>query len=350
MEQVQTKWKTLKRNEKVRLQTDSMRHRNGQYLMRCKIIRNLVRGYGPASIHCHLGCSESQVYRIAHRFVEEGLPGLADKREDNGTRKVGDQVEWVVLLGVAGSPQDFGYRRPTWTQELLVKLVGEQTGIPLSCSTMSRLLKRLEVGLCRAKPTVGCPWKEARRKRRIRELRRIIRDLPDGEVVVYVDEVDIHLNPKIGPDWTIRGLRKTVVTPGKNKKHYLAGALNAKTGELTWVESEYKDSYLFIDLLWTLVQEAYPEAKCIHLILDNYGIHDSHQTRLAREALKDRVKFHFLPPYCPDDNRIERLWKDLHDNVTRNHRCSDMDELMIEVRWYLNDRNHALTHLDPQLL
>jgi transposase len=31
---------------------------------------------------------------------------------------------------------------------------------------------------------------------------------------------------------------------------------------------------------------------------------------------------HFLPPYCPDDNRIERLWKDLHDNVTRNHKVS----------------------------
>ena len=31
---------------------------------------------------------------------------------------------------------------------------------------------------------------------------------------------------------------------------------------------------------------------------------------------------HFLPPYCPDHNRIERLWKDLHDNVTRNHTLS----------------------------
>ncbi|MFP2924295.1 hypothetical protein ACLESO_03555 [Pyxidicoccus sp. 3LG] len=30
---------------------------------------------------------------------------------------------------------------------------------------------------------------------------------------------------------------------------------------------------------------------------------------------------HFLPPYCPEGNRIERLWLDLHANVTRNHRC-----------------------------
>ena len=47
------------------------------------------------------------------------------------------------------------------------------------------------------------------------------------------------------------------------------------------------------------------------------------------------MKLHFLPPYCPDHNRIERIWKDLHDNVTRNHRCARMEELMAEVRSYL---------------
>jgi transposase len=47
------------------------------------------------------------------------------------------------------------------------------------------------------------------------------------------------------------------------------------------------------------------------------------------------IKLHFLPPYCPDHNRIERVWKDLHDNVTRNHRCAGMEELMSEVRFYL---------------
>src|SRR5688572_4690975 len=34
-----------------------------------------------------------------------------------------------------------------------------------------------------------------------------------------------------------------------------------------------------------------------------------------------RVALHFLPPYCPTVNRIERLWLDLHAVVTRNHRC-----------------------------
>ena len=41
---------------------------------------------------------------------------------------------------------------------------------------------------------------------------------------MFVDEVDIHLNPKIGPDWMLRGQQKTVPTPGQNQKRYLAGA------------------------------------------------------------------------------------------------------------------------------
>ena len=52
-----------------------------------------------------------------------------------------------------------------------------------------------------------------------------------------------------------------------------------------------------------------------------------------------RVALPFWPPYCPDDNRIERVWQDLHAHVTRNHRCADMTALMREVRYYLRKRN-----------
>jgi transposase len=226
---------------------------------------------------------------------------------------------------------------------LLLLVLQEQTGIRISTTTMSRLLKRHQIRLGRPKPIVGCPWKKARRLRRLSEIRRLIRRLPVGDVAVYVDEVDIHLNPKIGRDWMFRGTQKTVLTPGKNEKRYLAGALNAVTGKLTWVEAERKTSDLFIALLWHLVKE-YPRTRCIHVVLDNYRVHKSQRTQLALASLGSRVKLHFLPPYCPDHNRIERVWKDLHDNVTRNHRCRTMQQLMGEVYAYLNTRRRALRH------
>ena len=236
-------------------------------------------------------------------------------------------------------PQEFGYRRPTWTQELLILVLAERVEISISVSAMSRLLRRSGIGLKRPKPIVSCPWKKARRTRRLRAIQRLVENLPADEVVLYVDEVDIHLNPKIGPDWTKRGRQKKVLTPGCNEKRYLAGAWNPKTRRLIYVEGERKNSLLFLELLHTLATKVYPNAKRIHLILDNYGIHDSLQVRLAmKSAAAEKLELHFLPPYCPDHNRIERIWKDLHDNVTRNHRCTTMDELMAEVRSYLHPK------------
>jgi hypothetical protein len=68
--------------------------------------------------------------------------------------------------------------------------------------------------------------------------------LPRREVAVYEDEVDIHLNPKIGLDWMVRGQHKQVRTPGQNAKRYLAGALDARSDLLHWVEGTRKTSAL----------------------------------------------------------------------------------------------------------
>ena len=171
-------------------------------------------------------------------------------------------------------------------------------------------------------------------------LRQLLACLPADEVAVFQDEVDIHLNPKIGPDWMNRGKQKQVVTPGQNVKRYIAGALDAQSGQLIWAQSDRKNSLLVIALLNKLAV-TYPRAKAIHIVLDNFKIHDSQATRAAVAALEGKVVLHFLPPYCPDDNRIERTWRDLHDNVTRNHKCRSMDELMAEVVAYLRHRNRA---------
>jgi transposase len=315
--------------------------------MRCrfKVILGLVQGKTPTMIAQGGLCAKSQVYRVADRFIEHGLVGLADRREDNGENKITEAYGMELLRLIDGSPQEHGYRRPTWTQELLILVLAEGTGIRVSVTTMCRLLRRLGIRLNRPKPTVDCPWPRRRRTRRLQAIQRLIDKLPPGEVALYLDEVDIHLNPKIGPNWTLAGKQNYVRTPGCNEKRYIAGALNRKTGKLTWVEGDRKNSLLFLNLLYKLVTKTYRSARRIHLILDNYGIHDSQQVQLAlKSAAAEKIKLHFLPPYCPDHNRIERVWKDLHDNVTRNHRCSGMEDLMTEVRLYLNARNESGRH------
>jgi len=339
---VQQVWQALSSRERRIARSFAKGSPDAGLRCRCKIVLALVRGNSPQAVAAMGLASQSQVYRVAHRFLEGGLAGLADRREDNGDAKVTEEYEVVVWHIVAGSPQDYGYRRPTWTQELLLLVAARLTKIRISTTTMSRLLKRLGIRLGRPKPIVGCPWSKARKTRRLNVLRRLVARLRKGSVVVYEDEVDIHLNPKIGPDWMQPRTQKTVMTPGKNQKRYLAGALNAKTGQLCWVEGERKTSALFVRLLWRLLDEVYPDAKRIHVILDNYRIHSSRQVQLALAHMGDRIQLHFLPPYCPDHNRIERVWRDLHANVTRNHRCKTMGQLMKDARRWLNRRDRTL--------
>jgi transposase len=338
-------WQKSPPRQRQELRRLASRAKDAGMRCRCKIILALVQGRTPAMIARGGLGAKSQVYRVAGRFLAAGLAGLADRREDNGQPKITPAYEAELLRLVEGSPRQFGYRRPTWTQELLARVLAERVDIAISVATMSRLLGRLGVGLRRPKPVVKCPWKEARRRRRLRAIARLVMHLPADEVVVYADEVDIHLNPKVGPDWTRRGRQKEVLTPGCNQKRYLAGAWDPRACRLVYVEGGRKNSLLFLQLLHKLATKSYPNAKRIHVILDNFGIHDSSQVRLAMKSeAAARLELHFLPPYCPDHNRIERLWKDLHDNVTRNHRCATMEELMAEVRCYLACRNRCGRH------
>jgi transposase len=342
-------WQRLTQRQRQIIRHKSMRSGVAVCRFRCKIILGLVQGKTPSQLVSGGLCSASQVYRVAHRFLDEGLPGLADKREDNGESPIDSRYVAELIRAVAASPQESGYARPTWTQELLIRVLAQRTGITISVGTMSRLLKRLGARLGRPQPFVECPWDKARKDRRLRRLRRLARDLGPDEALVYLDEVDIHLNPKIGLDWMLPGQQKPARTPGQNQKRYLAGALDAHSGRVTYVEGPRKTSLLFLQLLSRLVTRTYPRARKIHVILDNYGIHDSLQVHLALATeAGQRLKFHFLPPYCPEHNRIERVWEDLHANVTRNHRCRTMEELMAQVRLYLKTRNARKRHSYPK--
>ena len=331
----------LDRRVKQQVRTLRRRTRDKALAMRCQIVLLADKQRSRASIAESVGCSVSWVQRVLRRFRELGRSGLYDARADNGTVKLDEHYLLLLYQTVDQSPRDYHYIRPTWTQELLAKIMAYQTGVKVHRSTMSRALHRIRARLGKPRPTVGCPWSKSRKTRRLNELQRLVDHLPTHELAFYVDEVDIHLNPKIGRDWMNYGKQKQVLTPGQNKKRYVAGALNAATRQITWVRAERKNSLQVIALIHKLVDE-HPEAGVIHLILDNCKTHHSKITQAAVTALDGKVKLHFLPPYCPDGNDIERIWLDLHANVTRNHRCSTMSELMSDVYEYLRNRNRTL--------
>jgi len=56
----------------------------------------------------------------------------------------------------------------------------------------------------------------------------------------------------------------------------------------------------------------------------------------------ERIRLRFLPPYCPDDNRIERcVRRELHTNVTYHHTCETIEALVHEAIVFLMRRNRS---------
>ena len=292
-----------------------------------------------------LSCSPSTVSRTLDRWEAYGEAGLLDRREDNGRAKADEAYVATVRWILAGAPQDFLRRRPTWTRALLAETARLYTGVTVSKTTMGRVLAKLKARRGRAKPLAPCPWSKARKERRMALIRALVDTLPADEACVWEDEADVDLNPRIGADWTLPGEQRTVMTPGKNVKRYFAAAMDAGTERLVWVRGEKKNSRLFIDLLKKLLRE-YAEKKVIHVILDNYCAHSSRQTRAWLQERGQKLRLHFLPPYSPDDNRIERkVWREVHANVTTNHRCTTIEWLCEEVVWYLMKHNRRAREL-----
>ena len=210
--------------------------------LRFLMIAKLGQGLSRQQVARDLACVPSTVVRAARRFGEFGEDGLLDQRAFNGVTKADDRFREDLSRVLLSVPTEFGWQRPTWTRELLC-LELERRGLPrVAACTMGRALSALGARLGMPKPTVVCPWDRQRRLRVVAALRRLARNATPEEPVFYEDEMDVHLNPKIGRDWMLPGHRRYVVTPGKNQKRFVAGALNAATRKLTWVESASKAS------------------------------------------------------------------------------------------------------------
>ncbi len=168
-------------------------------------------------------------------------------------------------------------------------------------------------------------------------IRRFLSHLSPQEVAVFMDEVDINTNPKIGSQWMLRGHQATVLTPGNNTKRYVAGSLNWRGGGLIATQGPRRDGSLFVDHLEDL-RHHFRCYRKIHVICDNASFHKQGKVVAYLKQWGHRFELHYLPTYAPQANPIERIWWKLHEEITRNHRCRTISELMELVFAWLEQR------------
>ncbi len=79
------------------------------------------------------------------------------------------------------------------------------------------------------------------------------------------------------------------------------------------------------------------------MICDNAAFHKNRAVRAYLARWGHRIAIHYLPAYAPQTNPIERVWWQLHETVTGNHRCTTIEELLGEVYdWFATARRFPI--------
>lgn len=328
-----------------RLKKCAQSSRDANHRRRALAILLLNEGYSISQTALFTMSTRNSVRKWKQCYEQRAEAGLVPLKAGRPAETVTEALCSELLELIETKPKECGYLSSRWTSQMLAEQLWERMENGIHASTVRRLLPRLGVVWRRARPTLCI--KDPKKAQKMEEIDKVLKEASAEEPVFYVDEVDIDLNPRIGHAWMKRGEQMAIPTPGKNEKCYLAGALNAATGKVLWVEWEKKNAEIFLLLLAEL-RKRYRQAKRITLIADNYVIHKSAMThRFLEHNRKFRILFQ--PIYHPWVNRIERLWKKLHDVVTRNHRYPTMAKLMKAVRTFM-DNASPFPASEPQLM
>jgi putative transposase len=334
---------TLRADQRNRLLDSYRRHPDPAVRLRAHIILLLSEGYAWSAIAAVLFCSTRTIGRWQKRFRRGGVDALLGEPRGRPTTGGGRWVAVLVVWVTTTSPRAFGFLRSRWCCEALALVLLWVHQVDVGRETVRRWLHQGQLVWRRPRPVVGP--RDPDREAVLRQLRRLARHLPDDEVIVFQDEVDINLNPKIGPMWTPRGQQAEVVTPGDNEKRYLAGSLNARTGALVVTKGaprQGRNADLFVRHLEDL-RVRLRRYRVIHVLCDNARAHDCKKVTAYLAEHGDRIKVHYLPRRAPECNPIERVWWHLHDEITRNHTCKDMQELLrLVFDWLYSKKRHPI--------
>ncbi|WP_275322761.1 IS630 family transposase, partial [Xenorhabdus bovienii] len=133
-----------------------------------------------------------------------------------------------------------------------------------------------------------------------------------------IDAVHPTQSTKLSYGWMKRGKEnvKVVETTGSRTRLNILGALN-----LQRIEEAVIREYPTIDaknviLFFGAIRETYPLSQKVHIILDGAGYHRSELVQFFAEVLN--IQLHYLPPYSPNLNPIERLWKYANEQIRNN--------------------------------
>jgi transposase len=143
---------------------------------------------------------------------------------------------------------------------------------------------------------------------------------------MYQDEAVFQQSGSISRSWALRGVGTEVLSFPTRKSVKVMGAVALGRGP-KW-HSRMVNTFngeTFLSFLRQLLRQ-YPDRK-IHLICDNAPYHKTLKISQWLKAHEDRIELFFLPPYSPEFNAVEYVWKETRRKTTHNRFFKTLNDL-----------------------
>jgi transposase len=282
----------------------------------------LDQGLSVATVATELGITRQSVYNWLDRYLLAPTPRALRDARGHGHVTAWDDDRFAVLRSALERPPgDWGYRDLEWTVGLLQQHLARWDGRFWSERTVRRQLHQL-----------GYVWKRPRyvlqpdryRARKIRRIRKRIKDLEPRTALLFEDETDLLLFPPLRACWAKRGESAEVVLSRQNARRVIFGAINVQTGHrllLPRPKQRAEDFQAFLGLIHNHYR-SWP----VELLLDGDSSHTAHgSVGLAREL---EIGLIWLPKRCPELNPVDHLWGHAKNEVCANHQDTSIDHLV----------------------
>ncbi|GHV09005.1 hypothetical protein FACS1894160_4220 [Bacteroidia bacterium] len=248
------------------------------------------------SIGLILDAHRNSVDRWIHSYLESGLSGLLSLNYVSRQTELESYKEMIK----ANISEDYIQTTAEFSHRIFTL-----TGISRGLTQVRKFIKKIGFKYLQTGHVPAKANPEEQRKWKEETLEPAIKEAEKGECYLFFcDAAHFVLAPFICKVWSLA--RKFVkASAGRNRINVL-GAVNAITKEvITLINTTFIDASVIISFLHQL-RETHP-CKPIKIVLDNAKYQHCKAVKEAAETLN--IKLLFLPPYSPNLNIIERLWK-----------------------------------------
>lgn len=135
------------------------------------------------------------------------------------------------------------------------------------------------------------------------------------ETICFMDGVHPTHNVQPAYGWIKKGVRKEIPSNTGRERLNLSGIIDVISHNIVIQEDQTLNGESTIRF-FKKIEEVYPSKRKIHVFCDNASYY---RNKAVKQYLKtSKVCLHFLPPYSPNLNPIERLWKWMKERVIYN--------------------------------